>query len=154
MKNILKFFTIFLLFFSIWGTQFSYARILDDLLDDASPTSHICDNDDCSLQWWIEQVKDTLKDSVTDRNASDYIQDVIAFLLGFIALVAVIIIIYAWFNILTWAGDEEKVKKAKMTIIYVIVGIIVIYLAWPIFNFVVNVLNWAEAEIPEVVLVI
>ena len=143
MKKFLKLMILPLLIFSISGMSISHAWFLDDVFNDSSSAEiPYCNDDKCGLVNWIEEAQWAINDTVSDRSASDYIQDVVAFLLGFIAIIAVIVIIYAWFNILTWAGDEEKIKKAKMTIIYVIVGIVVIYLAWPIFNLVVKILNW------------
>lgn len=142
MKKILRIFLFWLSLFWMATFQVSNAWDLDDIFKDEWSISNPYEDDKHGLKEGIETTKWIIDDSVTDRSASAYIQDVVAFLLWFIAIVAVILIIYAWFNILTWAWDEEKVKKAKMTIIYVVIGMIVIYLAWPIFTFIVNVLNW------------
>jgi hypothetical protein len=61
----------------------------------------------------------------------------VAYLLSFLAIIAVIIIIYAWFNILTAAWEEEKVKNSKKMIMYAIIWLAVIYLAWPITRFII-----------------
>jgi Na+-driven multidrug efflux pump len=82
-----------------------------------------------------------IEDVVTDRSLSVYAQDVVKFLLWFVYLVAVAFIVYAWFNLLTGAGDEEKSKKSKGMIIYVVIWILIIFLAWPITQFILNILN-------------
>jgi hypothetical protein len=46
---------------------------------------------------------------------------IIVFLNGFIALVTMIMIMYAGFLILTGGGDEEKSEKAKKIITYAII---------------------------------
>ncbi|QFR38760.1 hypothetical protein A9Q91_00815 [Candidatus Gracilibacteria bacterium 28_42_T64] len=144
MKKFLKLMILPLLIFSISGMSISHAGFLDDVFNDSSSAEiPYCKGGDkeCGFLNGIEETKGIVNDTVFDRSASDYIQDIVAFLLGFVAIIAVIMIIYAGFNILTGAGDEEKVKKAKMTIVYVVIGIIVIYLAGPIFNLVVKILN-------------
>jgi len=49
------------------------------------------------------------------------IAKIIVFLNGFLALVVLIMILYAGFLILTGAGDEEKNDKAKKTISYALI---------------------------------
>ena len=95
----------------------------------------------CWLNNWIQNVKWQINNVETNRTFSQYSQDIIKYILWFITLIAVIYIIYAWFNILVWAGDEEKAKKTKSIIIYVIIWMIIIWLAYPIVLFVLKVLN-------------
>jgi type IV secretory pathway VirB2 component (pilin) len=52
--------------------------------------------------------------------------------MGFISIVAVIYIIYAGFQLMIGAGDEEKMKKTRQIILYVILGIMIMWLAYPI----------------------
>lgn len=52
------------------------------------------------------------------------------YFLGFVTVVGVIYIIYAGFQLMTGGGDEEKVKKARQIIIYVIAGIVLMWLAY------------------------
>ena len=80
---------------------------------------------------------------VTDRSLSEYIQDIVAFLLGFLSIIAVIYIIYAGFTLLSSAWDEDKMKNTKNTILYVIIGLVIIWLAGPITTFVFRVLDAA-----------
>ena len=40
--------------------------------------------------------------------------------MGFISVIAVIYIIYAGFQLMIGAGDEEKMKKTRSIIVYVI----------------------------------
>lgn len=128
------------IFFSVFSSYQSYASIFDD----GNPELEYCKNNDCGLDNGITQLKDNLDDVVTDQKASDYIQNIVKYLLTFLTLIGVIYIIYAWFNILTWAGDEEKAKKSKTIIIFVIIGILIIYLAGPILEFILNILTPSE----------
>ena len=65
------------------------------------------------------------------------IAKIIVFLNGFIALVVVIMIIYAGFLILTGAGDEEKNDKAKKTISYALVGVVILIFSYVIYRFMI-----------------
>jgi hypothetical protein len=62
---------------------------------------------------------------------------ILVFLNGFIALVTVIMIMYAGFLILTGSGDEEKTDKAKKTITYAIIGILILIFSYVIFRFMI-----------------
>jgi hypothetical protein len=59
---------------------------------------------------------------------------IIIFLNGFIALVTVIMIMYAGFLVLTGGGDEEKSEKAKKTILYAIIGVLIILFSYVIYR--------------------
>ena len=99
-----------------------------------------CNDWECWLEEWINAIKNV--DGIeTERSASVYIQAVVKYVLWFLALIATIMIIYAWFNLLTWIWDEDKAKKTKSIIIYAIVWLAIIFLAWPIITFVLNILN-------------
>lgn len=105
------------------------------------PDIPFCQGDDCGFWEGVDAVKDGINDIEKERKFSEYIQDVIGYVLTFVSLLAVAYIMYAGFQILTWNGDEEKLKKSRQTIIYVIIGIIVIWLAWSITSFIINILN-------------
>ena len=62
----------------------------------------------------------------------DLLSNSINFLLTFVALIATILWIYGWFLMLTAANDDEKVKKWKKIIIFAVIWIIVIFLAYPL----------------------
>ena len=58
--------------------------------------------------------------------------------LGLIGFVAVVFIIFGGFQYITSSGDAAKVAKAKNTLLYSVVGLIVVLLAFAIVNFVIN----------------
>lgn len=99
-----------------------------------------CEWNECSLEKWVEYTVgvDWL---VTEWTASEYIQKIVVYVLTFLKLIAVILIIYAWFNMLTSAWDEDKAKKSKTIIVFAFIGLLIIYLAWPITNFIIDVLT-------------
>ncbi len=77
---------------------------------------------------------------ITKKPISVYAQDTVIYLLWFVSIVAVIYIIYAGFQILIGWGDEEKVKKSKNIILYVIVGIVIMWLAYAIVQLIMGLL--------------
>lgn len=118
------------------------AGFFDDFISSWTPDVRYCnDAGECGLDEWIDVIKDGISDLETDRTASDYIQDIVIYLLGFVTILWVIYIIYAGFMIVIWNGDDEKLKNSKQIIIYVVVWITVMWLAYPIMSFVIGILN-------------
>lgn len=62
--------------------------------------------------------------------------NILNWVLGIMALIAVVMIIWGGFTWLSAAGNEEKIEKAKKIIGAAVVGLIVILLAWAIVIFV------------------
>lgn len=63
-------------------------------------------------------------------------------IIGFLAIICVIVIIIGGVTYMTSSGEASKVKKAKDTILYAIIGLIVCALAAAIVNFIiVNVIK-------------
>lgn len=60
---------------------------------------------------------------------------IINYINGFLALVIVLLIIYAGFLVLTSAGDDEKVKKAKNIVKYIVIGTLLLVSSYILFNF-------------------
>ena len=57
--------------------------------------------------------------------------------IGVLGIVAVIVIIIGGVTYMTSSGDAGKVKKAKDTILYGVIGLVVVALAFAIVNFVI-----------------
>lgn len=62
--------------------------------------------------------------------------NIIKWVLGILALVAVVMIIWGGIQWMTAAGNEERVEKAKKIISAAVIGLIIILLAWAIVIFV------------------
>ena len=57
---------------------------------------------------------------------------------GVLGIVAVIVVVMGGVTYMTSTGNPEKVKKAKDTILYGVIGLIVCALAFAIVNFVIK----------------
>ena len=77
-------------------------------------------------------------DSTTDQNLSGNIVDILNVIIGAIGILAVGIVILGGVQYMTSSGDAGKVKKAKDTILYGIIGLIIVALAFAIVNFVIK----------------
>lgn len=77
-------------------------------------------------------------DSKSSTNLSDVIKFVVNLLSYIAGAVAVIMVIVAGFKYMTAAGDASKVASAKTTLIYAIIGIIIIVLAQFIVQFTIG----------------
>ena len=141
MKKLLIMIISFFIMFSF--VNISEANDFEDLFSrDSGTTINICNWDECGLTQWMDLIKNWGIDwVVTEWKASEYIQDIIVYVLTFLKLIAVIIIIYAWFNMLTSAWDEEKAKTSKTMITFTIIWLAIIYLAGPITTFVLDIFS-------------
>jgi len=65
----------------------------------------------------------------------------ISIILGVLGVILVLIVIYAGFWWMTAQGDEKKVEKAKKMIYNAIIGLVIIFAAYAITNFVLDQLE-------------
>ncbi len=70
-------------------------------------------------------------------NLTDAVVGIINGIIGALGIVAVIVVIIGGVQYMTSSGDAAKVKKAKDTILYGIIGLIICVLAFAIVNFVI-----------------
>lgn len=66
------------------------------------------------------------------------IKNIINVVLGVVGIIAVVMMIIGGISFITSQGDAGKVTKARNTILYGVVGLIVALLAFAIVNFVLN----------------
>lgn len=97
-----------------------------------------CTGSECSLSGWVEVTWQVVSDLISHKTLTEYAQDFVVYFLSFVTLISVIYIMYAGFRVLTGAGDEEQLKKAKSTILYVCIGIIIIWLAYTIVSWAIQ----------------
>ena len=85
-----------------------------------------------------EVVKPGLTGDKKDDTLGENITNIINAVIGALGIVAVIVIIIGGVTYMTSSGDAGKVKKAKDTILYGIIGLVVVALAFAIVNFVIK----------------
>lgn len=135
MKKILSIILlIFILFSSFWST----CSARNSLFNNTTNQIPYCNDwDDCWLREWIKAIEN-IDGIENNRSASEYIQDILWYILSFLALIAIIIIIYSWIVLLTWLWDQEKLTKTKNIILYAVFWLVIIFLAWPFIKFVIS----------------
>ncbi|MDD3144874.1 MAG: hypothetical protein PHV23_02065 [Candidatus Gracilibacteria bacterium] len=139
MKKIITFFVSFLVIFLTGFSNQTNAGIFGG---DSTQIPYCQPGEPCGLGDGVDQVKNSgIQGLVTIGTGSEYVQRMVAYALSFLAIVAVILIIYAGFNLLISIGDEEKAKKSKTIIFFAILGLLIIFLAKPITTFVINILS-------------
>jgi len=84
--------------------------------------------------------------SWTSKPLNEVIADWMAYLVWFLYLVAIIMMIYGGFNILTAAWDEEKVKKGKTILMQAVGWLIVVFIANSVITWLINWLFGAGAS--------
>lgn len=140
-----RLFVITLLFLALFTGSVSAACNSGFLYSDSScpPEKSIqyCANGDkqCSLSGSIRATETFIGNGTfTNKPLSVFITEIVKYFLGFVTLIAVIYIIYAGFQLMTGGGDEEKVKKARQIIIYVIAGIVLMWVAYWIVDIIIK----------------
>lgn len=83
-----------------------------------------------------------------NRDLIDTIAQIINVILGFLGVVAVVLILMGGFKWMTAAGNEEKVGEAKKLLGAGVVGLVIILAAFAIASFVIgNLMNATNATI-------
>jgi hypothetical protein len=98
---------------------------------------------DAGSLFGTDKISETLKPG-GDSWDNDLVQtadNLLGYLIGLLYFIAVALWIYGWFTILVSGWDEEKVKKWKNIIIYVVIGLIVIFLASQLINWVIDTMT-------------
>lgn len=91
------------------------------------------------INFGTEKARDLSWGNVTDGEQA--IKNLILLFLSFVTLVAVIIVIWSGFKVLVGWEDEKALEKAKKTIINIVVGIIIMWIAYAAVTWVINALR-------------
>jgi len=86
----------------------------------------------------VQSIVGTPAEHRTEGAETAVLGNALGFIYFAIGLIAVIVISYAGFTYVTSAGSPEKLTKAKQTIIYAIIGLVVAIGAWAITAFVLE----------------
>lgn len=86
----------------------------------------------------------------SEQRFAQTVGNIIGVFTGFLAVIALVIVIYAGFLWLTAGGNEEKVTKAKSLLKNGVIGFIILSLAYTITNFIIEqVISAAQAPAAE-----
>lgn len=103
-----------------------------------NPATAFAEETDCNDTSIPEIVRES---AGCDVGNTDQFQPVIVKILngiiGICGLIAVVYIVIGGINYMTSSGDAGKIKKARDTILYAVIGLIVVALAFALVNFVI-----------------
>jgi len=77
-------------------------------------------------------------EELKNKSIDDLPKNIVNVLLWIIGIVSVVMIIWSGFNYIISHGDSGKVQKAKMTLVYAVVGLVIAVLSYTIVNFVLD----------------
>jgi amino acid transporter len=99
---------------------------------------------DTEIQMYTQEGTFLASAGISDSTSvGSVIATIIKTLLGLLGIIFVVLLIYAGFQWMTAEGNEEKVTKAKDTIVRAIIGLVIIIAAYSITYFVFQKLNKA-----------
>ena len=97
----------------------------------------ICDPS-CSVP---DEIKAASGCSSDTNSLESTIVTLLSAIIGALGLVAVVTIVIGGINYMTSAGDAQKLKKAKDTILYACIGLAICAVAFAATNFAINIIN-------------
>ncbi len=81
------------------------------------------------------------------KDIRESVMNIINVMLGFVGILAIVIILWGGFRWLTSGGNEEKIGEAKKVLTSGIIGLIIIFTAYALANFVITQLMIATGAI-------
>lgn len=82
-----------------------------------------------------------LENPIGENDPRAIIANVIQVFLGILGSIALIMFIYAGLSLMISGGNPEKVKKAQKTLVWAVIGLILIFGSYGILNFVFETLS-------------
>jgi len=87
-----------------------------------------------------ERIQKLLKvDYDWEQRATFFVKNAFNWFLATIGMVALIVLIYAFYQMFTAEGNEEKFKEARKFVIWATIALFVIWLSWFIVSFLFNI---------------
>ena len=74
----------------------------------------------------------------TNTDVRGAVVKVVAYILSFLGLIAVLIVLYGGFQWMTAAGNEEKVTSARATLTAGLIGLVIVLAAYALTQFVIS----------------
>lgn len=91
----------------------------------------------------ITAVENTLGSTLGERNTDPrvVIGNIIDIALGFLGLIAVVIVLFGGFKWMTAAGNEDKVEEAKKILSAGVIGLVIVLTAWALTSYVITTIR-------------
>ena len=102
---------------------------------------NICDMTEVSSEIRAASGCPPKKGEQQPRTISEVVQTVLNIIIGALGLVAVAVIVFGGVQYMTSTGDSGKTAKARNTILYAVIGLIICAFAAIIVNWTIGVLN-------------
>jgi len=97
---------------------------------------------DVPPSWWNQDIEVSGPTRIQEGESTlfAFIQFINTYLRFFLGAITMWVLVYAWFRLLTAAGNEERIKQTTNLLIWTIIGIVVVLLSYAIVRLVVNLL--------------
>ncbi|OGY45213.1 MAG: hypothetical protein A2744_00650 [Candidatus Buchananbacteria bacterium RIFCSPHIGHO2_01_FULL_44_11] len=83
--------------------------------------------------------------TISESSLAETVAEIIKAVLALLGIIFIALMVYAGFMWMTSAGNEDRVEKAKKTIVAAVIGTVIIICAYIITAFVINSLQSATA---------
>lgn len=80
---------------------------------------------------------------LSDTDPRVIVGRIVQIFLGVLGIIALVLIVYGGFTIMTSAGNDEQVSKGKDILFYSVIGLVIILMAYSITNFLLDSLYQA-----------
>lgn len=134
---------------------FLFSMILPVIFMPINAVKVLAQSDTPQASGWWGAVQDGGLEQVGEAYGGDTPQDIriiitniIRVVLGFLGIIALILILYAGFKWLTSAGNEDQIADAKKILMAGVVGLIIILSSFALATFVLNRIIEATTGIP------
>ncbi len=102
--------------------------------------SSACDSTTCKcVGFWVPATPN----GIPDKPLDEVIMDITDWVLGFAGIIAILVIVYGGLLYLTSAGNEDQMEKGKKTLMWGILGLVIIGISYAIVKVIVDV--WLKA---------
>ncbi len=93
-----------------------------------------------NAQFGINEVEKGLGNVLPTTEPRETAARIINVALGFLGIIAVVIVLYGGFMWMTAGGNEERITKAKQILTAGVIGLVIIVMAWAIARYVITAL--------------
>ena len=99
-----------------------------------------CDHTTCKcVGFWVP----VTPNGIPEKPLDEVIMDITDWVLGFAGIIAILVIVYGGLLYLTSAGNEDQMEKGKKTLMWGILGLVIIGISYAIVKVIVEV--WLKA---------